>query len=163
MSEFKIIETQEQFDARIADRLERDRKKYAEQFEQDMIAKGWKSPDDITALTADLTKQIETLNAAAAETSKQLAAKDEEIAANAKYRTDLVKTRIAVGAGLSMDFADRLKGDTEEEWSKDAAQLAQYISAPRSSAPMGNPEAGNHKTTTASQFESWFNQALGDN
>ena len=55
MSEFKVIETQEAFDAAISARLKRDREKYAEQFETELKDKGWKSPEDIAALTADLT------------------------------------------------------------------------------------------------------------
>jgi hypothetical protein len=161
MSEFKPIETQEQFDARIADRLERDRKGYAKQFEQDMIAKGWKSPEEIATMTADLNKQIEDLNTAAAETGRQMAEKDSEIAANAKYRTDLEKTRIAAAAGLRIDFADRLKGENADEWKQDAEQLAKYIGMSRPSAPLGNPEAGNTNQSTAKQFEAWFNEALG--
>ena len=61
MAEFKVIETQEQLDSIITARLERDRKSYAKQFEADYKEKGWKSPEEIEALTKDLNDQIEEL------------------------------------------------------------------------------------------------------
>ena len=64
MSEFKVIETQEQLDAIITARLERDRKSYAKQFEADYKEKGWKSPEEIEELTKDLNAQISTLQTA---------------------------------------------------------------------------------------------------
>ena len=80
MSEtFKPIETQEAFDAAIAERLERDRKKYAGQVEADLKGKGWKSPEEVEQLTADLSKQIKTLQDTAAETARTIADKDKEI------------------------------------------------------------------------------------
>jgi hypothetical protein len=123
MSEFKVIETQEAFDAAISARLKRDREKYAEQFEAELKDKGWKSPEDIAALTADLTKQIETLQTAAASTEKLMADKDAKIAEGERYRTDLAKTRIALNAGLSIDQVGRLQGSNEEEWTADAQKL----------------------------------------
>lgn len=159
MSDFTPIETQEQFDARISDRLARDRKTYAKQFQEDLIAKGWKSPEELETLTADYVSQIDALKNAAAETEKIMAAKDAEIAEGAKYRTDLAKTRIALNAGLRLEFADRLKGETEEEWKKDAESLAKYMApAVPSAAPLGNPEAGGGSSATRDQFASWFSQ-----
>lgn len=156
MSEFKIIETQEQFDARIADRLERDRKTYQSALKE----KGWKSPEEFAAEVKALNDQIEALNNAAAETQKTLAAKDEEIAAGTKYRTDLAKTRIVVAAGLDIDFADRLKGESEDEWKADAASLAKRVGYLRDKAPIGNPEAGTGSGSTRDQFKNWAEQAL---
>ena len=157
MSEFKIIETQEQFEAAIKSRLERDRKTYQKAFEEEFKQLGWRSPEDVEALTKELNDKINTLNTAAAETAKTIAAKDEEIAQNARYRSDLAKTRIAVAAGLGIDFAERLKGETEEEWRKDAAGLVKTIKAAiPASAPFGNPEAGSGNGSTRDQFANWF-------
>ena len=123
MSEFKVIDTQEAFDAAISDRLKRDREKYWKQFEEEMKSKGWKSPDEISEITADLNKQIATLQNAAASTEKILAEKDAKIAEGEIYRTDLVKTRIALNAGLGIDQVGRLQGANEEEWEEDAKKL----------------------------------------
>lgn len=159
MSEFKIIETQEDFEAAIKSRLDRDRKTYQKTFEEELKGKGWKSPEEIAELTKDLNSQIDKLNNAAAETAKTLAAKDEEITKNAKYRAELEKTRIAIAAGLNIDFAERLKGETAEEWKKDAANLAKVIrSSVPGSAPLGNPEGGSGKGSTRDQFANWFSE-----
>ncbi len=165
MSEFKIIETQEAFDAAISARLKRDREKYAEQFEAEMKEKGWKSPEEIETLTADLNKQIETLTTAAASTEKLIAEKDAKIAEGEKYRADLVKTRIANAAGLSIEQAERLRGTNEEEWKADAKKLIEEINAYSAKinhpAPLGNPDSDSGKTATRNQFANWALESLG--
>ena len=164
MSEFKVIETQEDFDAAISARLKRDREKYAEQFEADMREKGWKSPDEVTQLTADLTKQIETLQAASADTAKIIEQKDAEIAKGESYRADLEKTRIAIAAGLSIEQAGRLRGGNADEWTADAKKLAGEFQAfaqqqSNQPAPLGNPGASSNKTTR-DQFADALNDFL---
>lgn len=134
MSEFTIIETQEQLDAVLKERLKRERETQTKKYE------GWVSPEELKKLTDEHAKQIEAFEDAAAKDAKTIAAKDEEIANNAKYRTDLEKTRIALAAGLKIDYADRLKGETEEEWKADAEVLAKDFAATHRTAPLGNPE-----------------------
>ena len=158
MSDFKVIETQEQFDAMIAARLERDRKSYAKQFEADYKEKGWKSPEDIDALTKGLNEQISALQTAAADKEKILAEKDAEIAKGEKYRSDLAKTRIVVGMGLPLEEAERLSGANENEWKADAEKamkryqdFAKSINKP---SPIGAPESTGNGSTR-DQFASW--------
>lgn len=143
MSDFKVIETQEAFDAAIAERLDRDRKKNAEQIKADLKSKGWKSPEEVTQLTADLNKKIEDLQTAAADTAKKLEEKDAEIAKGAKYRAELDKTRIAIAAGLDIDMAGRLQGENTKEWEADAKKLSDQFAAfaqnQNQPAPLGNP------------------------
>ena len=165
MSEFKIIDTQEAFDAAISGRLKRDREKYQEQFEQDMKAKGWKSPEEIEALTADLSKKIETLTTAAADTEKLMAEKDAKIAEGEKDRADLAKTRIALAAGLSIDQVGRLQGSNEEEWTADAKKMVSefnaYSERVNKPAPLGSAGADPGKAATRNQFADWALEALG--
>ena len=151
MSEtFKPIETQEAFDAAIAERLERDRKKYAGQIETDLKSKGWKSPEEVTQLTADLNKQIKTLQDTAADTARTIADKDKEIAKGEGYRAELEKTRIAIAAGLDIDMAGRLQGANAKEWEADAKKLSDQFAAfaqnQNQPAPIGNP-GGKAKST----------------
>ena len=154
MSEFKIIETQEQFDAAISERLKRDREAYAKKFE------GYKSPEEIEKLTENLNTQIKALEDAAAATQQTLAEKDAEIAKGAQYRTDLEKTRIALAAGLKIDYADRLKGETAEEWKADAEMLAKDFASVHV-APLGSPEpSGTGKQATSAQFAEWFKETM---
>lgn len=163
MSDFKVIDTQEAFDAAISDRLKRDREKYWKQFEEEMKSKGWKSPDEISEITADLNKQIATLQNAAASTEKILAEKDAKIAEGEIYRTDLVKTRIALNAGLGIDQVGRLQGANEEEWKEDAKKLIGEIEAfankSNQPTPIGNAGSASG-STTSEQFANFFNSVL---
>lgn len=158
MSEFKVIETQEQFDEAIKARLERDRKSYAKQFEEDLKAKGWKSPEDIEALTENLNAEIGTLKDAAAKTEQMLAEKDTQIAEGEKYRSDLAKTRIAIGMGLPLDMAERINGTNEDEWKADAQKILDgyqaFAKSQNRPSPLGNPE-NNNGSSTRDQFASW--------
>lgn len=158
MSEFKVIETQEQFDEAIKSRLERDRKSYAKQFEEDLKAKGWKSPEEIEALTKDLNAEIGTLKDAAAKTEQMIAEKDTQIAESEKYRSDLAKTRIAIGMGLPLDMAERINGTNEDEWKADAQKILDGYQAfaknQNRPSPIGNPE-NNSGAATRDQFASW--------
>lgn len=164
MAEFKVIETQEDFDAAISARLKRDREKYAEQFKNEMREKGWKSAEEVAELTADLNKQIETLQNTAASTEKILAQKDAEIAKGETYRADLEKTRIAIAAGLSIDQASRLRGTNTEEWTADAKKLAdeftRFAAGYNQPAPLGSAGGDTGSKETRNQFADWVNQTF---
>jgi len=149
---FTPIETQEQFDAAIKDRLSRDREAYAKRFE------GFKSPEDVQALTNQLNDKIKSLEDAAAATKTLLAEKDAKIAEGETYRTDLVKTRIAVSAGLDIKYANRLTGTTEDEWKKDAEDLAKDFRTAHNFPPIGSPEPSGSSKATRSQFADWLNE-----
>lgn len=109
MSEFKPITTQEEFDAAIQSRLERERRTAVAPFA------------DYAQIKADL--------AALKQTSGQ---KDSTIAQLQKdlqgARTDLAKTRIAMEKGLPAELAARLTGETEDELRKDADTLVALFS-----------------------------------
>ena len=154
---FTPIETQEQFDAAIGERLKRDRESYAKKFE------GWISPEDLTKINEDHAAKIKALEDAAAEVQQQLADKDVQIAEGAKYRTDLEKTRIALAAGLKIDYADRLRGDTAEEWKADAETLAKDFATAHITAPLGNPEpVSTGGKATRDRFADWFNETMNN-
>ena len=92
MSEFKPINTQEEFDAAIKDRLERERGKYADY--------------------ENLKTQVGTLTTERDTAVQQLGD------ANAKiktYETNSVKMRIAQAKGIPAEMALRLTGETEED------------------------------------------------
>jgi hypothetical protein len=165
IADFKIIETQEQFDAAIGPRLERERNTYAKQLEADYKAKGWKSPEEIEALTKDLNDQIGKLQTAAADKEKIIADKDAEIAKGEKYRSDLAKTRIVIGMGLPMEEAERLIGTNETEWKEDAKKVVEryqgWAKAQNKPTPIGSPE-GTGSGTTRDQFASWAASAFNN-
>ena len=110
---FNPINTQEEFDAAIRDRLERERGKYADY--------------------EDLKTQVSTLTTERDTALQQVAERDAKIA---KYETDSVKTRIARDKGLPVEVASRLTGETEEEILQDAEALAQIFQAAKGPAPL---------------------------
>ena len=134
MSDFTPINTQEEFDAAIKERLKRDREAQAKKYE------GWISPDDQGKRVAEYEKQIKDLQDAAAASEKTIAEKDAKIAEGEKYRTDLAKTRIALNAGLDIKYADRLMGEIEDDWKKDAEALAKDFAVTHRTAPLGSGE-----------------------
>ena len=155
MSDFKIIETQEQLDAIISERLRRDREAQAKKYE------GWKSPEDMQKALEDLNAKVKALEDAAAVSQQTIAEKDAEIAKSAKYKTDLEKTRIALAAGLKIEYADRLRGETQEEWEADAKVLAKDFGQAHATAPLGSNEPTiTEKVDTAKLFEKWVNNTF---
>ena len=113
--EFTPIETQEAFDAAVAERLEavrqEERDKYADY--------------------GDIKNQLSAAN----ETNATQAA---EIT---RLQTDNLKQRIAVETGLPSAMANRLVGDDEKTIREDAAELLKIIKPQRKAPPMRNPDA----------------------
>lgn len=152
---FTPINTQEEFDAAIGERLSRDRESQAKKYE------GWTSPEDLKKITDAHEVEIKKLTDAAAESEAKIKNLNEEIAKGNTYRADLEKTRIAIAQGLDIKYADRLRGETREEWEADAKDLAKdfaaYASAQNQPAPLGSPGTSGTKTTR-DQFADTVNQ-----
>lgn len=133
MAEFKIIETQEQLDAIISDRVKRERasveKQYAGYMSPDAVAekyRGYLSPDD------------------AAEKYKGYLAPDEAAKKDAQikgYETNSVKMRIAHETGIPFEMAGRLSGDTEADIRKDAETIAKFMKT-NYKAPLRHDDGG---------------------
>lgn len=152
---FTPIETQEQLDAIIGERLKRDRETQAKKFD------GWKSPEDIEELTKELNEKITSLESAATAAEQTIKEKDDKIAEGAKYRADLEKTRIALKAGLDIKYADRLRGDKAEEWEADAKELAKDFAAARATVPIGSLEPNTHGSmSTRDKFAEWMKEQV---
>lgn len=134
---FQVIETQEQLDAIVGERVARAKDSARKEFE------GWISPDELTKKTADLNTQLGSLNdqlktltdeKTALET--KLTEKDGQIA---KYETDSVKTKIAREFGLSYEAIGFLQGEDEEAIKKSAESLKNLVGSSKV-PPLGNPE-----------------------
>lgn len=121
MADFTPINTQEELNAIIGERLEQarnaERKKFADY-------------DDIKAQLAGLQKD-------AAEKDATIAKLNGELKSS---RSDLAKTRIALEKGLPMELCNRLTGDTEEELQKDAETLSKLLQNARSEPPRFDPD-----------------------
>ena len=118
MSEFKIIDTQEQLDEIIKNRIERVKAKYADY-------------DSLSAKVQDLETEKLKLT--------ELLDKQKEIEGNNKnkiaelekgiqgWETKALKQKVAIKYNLPFDLADRLKGDSEESLTEDAERLASLM------------------------------------
>lgn len=140
MSEFKVIETQEQLNAIIAERITKVKEATREETKKEF--EGYISPDDQKKFTdkqkereSELEKKIGELTGQLDENKKGIAERDEKIA---KYETDSVKNRIAHELGLTYDAVSYIRGTNEEEIKKSAEGLKKVIGAKM--PPLGDPE-----------------------
>ena len=82
MAEFTVINTQEEFNERIKERLQREAEKYEK----------YTSPEDLEKINAEHKKEIDKLNETITTHKKDIADRDAKIKG---YETDSAKTRIA--------------------------------------------------------------------
>jgi hypothetical protein len=138
--------TQAELDKIVADRLTKERKKY-EGFD-DFKDKARKL-DELEAKkleeSGEFQKLLERERAEhAAELEKQKA-KLAEIEANAKAKEiEVLRVKIASEKGISVELADRLRGNTEEELRADAEAMSAFLAPanpepPRGGKPIGAP------------------------
>ena len=154
---FTPIETQEQLNEVIGERLRK-----AEEKAMAKAKEQFADYDDLKKQVADYQEQLQKLTDTVSESEKKLAEKDAELAESASYRTDLEKTRIAIEAGLKMEYASRLQGETAEEWKADAQALAKDFAGSHVGAPLGSNEPKiTHEATAEDKFSEWFKQVTG--
>lgn len=144
MSDFKPIETQEQFDAMIKGRLEQAERSFLEKYGNSSELKIQLGEKD--GQIADLTKQLEEANK---KIESHKAEMDGLSAKVLKYETDSVKTRIAHEEGLPYEMAARLTGDNEEAIRADAKTLAKMMKKTAPTPPKFNPEPEPKDTVAA--------------
>ena len=134
MSEFTPINTQEELNAIIADRIKRAeeaaKKPYADY--EDLKKKVDAYEKTIGELN-DKIKGYETAN-----TENGTALKDLQDKVKS-YETQAVKIRIAHEVGIPYDLAERLTGDSEDAIKADAENLKKYMAKPVE-APIGAAE-----------------------
>lgn len=141
---FKAIETQEDLDIIIGERLKREReaaeKKYAGFEEAKEKAEKY---DKLIA--QDFEGQIRKLNDELKTEKEKNAGHDQAVAdltarAN-KAEMSLLKAKIAHEAGLPYELANRLNGENEEELLEDAKTLTGFM-RPASAPPLRTTELG---------------------
>lgn len=132
---FEPIMTQEALDAIISDRLKREREKTAEKYAD---------YDAIKEKVGEYEKQLNGMN----KQLETLSEKEKEIeslkAANQKYETDSVKTRLAHEAGLPYGSTKYISGTTEDEIK---ASIADFQSFTKSFAPVAPLASSEPKQT----------------
>ena len=136
MSEFKVIESQEELDKVIQKRLERNTREVEERY------KDYMSPDDVSALKGDYETKIKAY--------EEKIAGNDAIVAELTTRattaeTKLIKTNAANKNGIPLELASRLQGSSEEEIDKDAQAFASLLK-PKTPAPLFTGEPAGTKT-----------------
>lgn len=129
-TEFKPIETQEELDNIIKDRLARNTKTVTAEVTKKF--EGYISPDGIAEKTADLEKQITNLKGKMSEKDNTIA---ELKAKNTAFEASAAKAKIAREYGIPPELADRISGNNEDEYKADAEALAKFVSAANNTPP----------------------------
>ena len=122
---FKAIETQEEFDRIISERLSRQKESFEKQladYDQLKTAKA-----DLESQVGTLRSTIEQSKAGQEDYSKQISDLTSKVAG---YETANLRTRIALQNGLPYDLADRLVGEDEESIKADAERLSSFVTKP---------------------------------
>lgn len=134
MAEFKAITTQEEFNAAITDRLQR---------QKETIEEKYKDYDDILAENANLKKELADNKSALEKSTTDmsgLTSQIEELTGKVNgYELEKMKTTIALQNGIPYGLASRLVGTTEDEIEKDAKSLTSMISQ-KQPAPLKSTE-----------------------
>lgn len=136
MADFTPINTQEELNNVIGERLRRERETVSKEFEQRISEKEAEIGKFKTDMEA-LNKQLEDAN----QKISGISALEEKIKG---YEAASVKSRIAREVGLPYELAERLSGDSEEDIRKDAEGLRKLIGAGKQ-APLAGGERNTGK------------------
>lgn len=132
MSEFKVIETQEELDKIIAERLKRERTKVEEELK-----------DQINSYV-DQIESLKSENAEIKASLEKVSEKDSEIeklqGRIKGYEKSELQRKIALENKIPYNLAGRIQGETEEEMLEDAKSLSKYFEKEEVVPPLKNPE-----------------------
>lgn len=120
--EFNPINTQEEFDAAISERLKR---------EKETLTKKYSDYDELKKQSLDLQKQLGDANKALEDMKSASSTHEQSIADLTNkvksYETSALKSRIAIEAGIPYELANRLSGEDEDSIRKDAEALSRLV------------------------------------
>lgn len=132
---FKAIETQEELDRIIQDRLNR---------QKETLEKQYAGHEQLEAQNKALESTVAQLEKTISETSESAKNHDQTVAELtakvAGYETASLKTKIALQNGLPFDLADRLVGTDEESLKADAERLAAFSKPAQTVPPLKKTE-----------------------
>lgn len=131
MTEFKVIETQEQLDTIIKARLDREKSKYAD---YDSLA------EKIKNLETENLNLKDTISAKEESESTNLNRIAELEKSVSGWEAKVLKQQVAIKYGLPFDLADRLQGDSEESLNEDAERLASLVNVKNYTQPLADTE-----------------------
>ena len=145
MSEFKTIETQEELDNIVKERIRREREKFSDY-------------DDLKKRVSELESENSALKSTVEDDKQTRAGLDAQITELqgqvSNYETASLRTRIALQNGLPYDLADRLQGTDEEALKADAERLAGFMRPVTPQAPLRDtePHIGDNKEMQMKQM-----------
>ena len=131
MTEFKVIETQEQLDAIIKSRLDREKAKYSD---YDTLAEKIKK---LETENTNLKQTITEKETSESTTASKIADLEKDVTT---WKQKSLKQQIAMKNGLPFDLADRLQGDSEESLNEDAERLASLVNVKNYTQPLADKE-----------------------
>ena len=145
--EFTPIETQEQFDQMVKDRVERAKKSAAKEFETQL-----KDLEQLKESVTEKETEIGTLKAKITELETEKKTSGESYQSMQKelsqVKLSALKQRIAIDAGIPLEMADRLNGEDEESIKEDAEKVKGFWGA-KHVAPSFNNESAPTDPTEA--------------
>jgi TolA-binding protein len=135
---FKVIETQEELEAVLSDRLKRAEKQHEEKAAeiQRQFEEAQKKIAELTTTNDSMSKTITENQEKYANADKTIEELNSKISA---YETDSAKTKIAIELGLPMELKDTIQGSDEESMRKNAETISKYVKV-KSVPPLGDPE-----------------------
>lgn len=147
---FKTINTQEELDEVIRDRLHRAEEKYAKYTSPEDLEKlkatytGYVSPEEVEKIKQGYSSYTspEDLAKMKSDYDTQLA---EIRAENTTLKTSALKSAIASEMNIPASLASRIQGTTEDELRKDALALANVIKAQKPVLPLGGQDTETKK------------------
>ena len=151
MSDFTPIETQEQLNAIIGERISRAEQKAEEKYAD---------YDDLKKQNVEFQQQLQ------AQTEKIKGHKAEIDSLNAKvqsYESSSLKTRIALETGLPYKMAERLTGDSEEAIRADAEMMLNLMGSKKEVAPVASNEPVITKDSKDNAWRELARNILPDN
>lgn len=147
MGEFKPIETQEELDRIIKDRLDR---------QKEVILKNYENYDSLKAQVGELTKSLNDANATI-ESKKDLEKTIEELTGKVKtHELNSLKMKYALENGIPYNLASRISGDSEETIKADAENLSNFFKLQTPPPPLKTTEK-----TVDSKVEAYKNLLNG--
>lgn len=134
---FTPIETQEQLNAVIGERVAKARELAYEQAKEE-----YKDYDQIKSQLSALTSQMTEKDALISENKETITSLQTKVN---EYESHSVKRRIALEVGISESLADRLVGDDEDSMRRDAESLKAIFGQSQIVPPLGSTEPQNDK------------------
>lgn len=136
MADFKAIETQEQLDNILRERLNRQTEKHTKELAE--LNEKYADYDMLKSQVTELTTALDSANEKLTNTDAIIAEKDKAINS---YKTSSLKTQVAHELGLSYDSINFIQGEDEESIRKSAESLSALVGASKPTAPLATNES----------------------